>query len=248
MERLRIDKWLWAARFYKTRSLAARKSTRAGSRSTARSAKPAREVKVGDTVACGARARDAHRRRQGRLEHARPGAGGAAAVRGNGREPEGRARRRRAAPPGARAGRCPSSMAARPSAGGATSTRQPPGLGRPLERVDAAAASHARHAPYCRPPRPPWRRGRPACPTPAASGPAAGARRACRPAACRGRRCGRARAPGPASVRGTTGRRRPGPGPAGVTHRPGRRAARNPRRQPGPCRRGCRRCGRGSRS
>ena len=48
MDRLRIDKWLWAARFYKTRSLAADEVERGR---VEVNAKPAREVKVGDTVA-----------------------------------------------------------------------------------------------------------------------------------------------------------------------------------------------------
>jgi ribosome-associated heat shock protein Hsp15 len=51
MERLRIDKWLWAARFYKTRSLATDEIDKGRVAVNGQEAKPAREVKVGDTVA-----------------------------------------------------------------------------------------------------------------------------------------------------------------------------------------------------
>jgi ribosome-associated heat shock protein Hsp15 len=51
MERLRIDKWLWAARFYKTRSLATDEIDKGRVAINGQEAKPAREVKVGDTVA-----------------------------------------------------------------------------------------------------------------------------------------------------------------------------------------------------
>lgn len=50
MEKLRIDKWLWAARFYKTRSLAVEEIDKGRVRINEVEAKPAREVKVGDTV------------------------------------------------------------------------------------------------------------------------------------------------------------------------------------------------------
>ncbi len=50
MEKLRIDKWLWAARFYKTRSLAADELDKGRVHVNSVEAKPAREVKVGDTV------------------------------------------------------------------------------------------------------------------------------------------------------------------------------------------------------
>src|SRR4051812_9212171 len=50
MERLRIDKWLWAARFYKTRSLAVEEIGRGRVEVNGQEVKPAREVKVGDTV------------------------------------------------------------------------------------------------------------------------------------------------------------------------------------------------------
>ncbi|MDB5946797.1 MAG: hslR [Ramlibacter sp.] len=50
MEKLRVDKWLWAARFYKTRSLATEEIGKGRVDVNAAEAKPAREVKVGDTV------------------------------------------------------------------------------------------------------------------------------------------------------------------------------------------------------
>ena len=51
MEKLRIDKWLWAARFYKTRSLATDEIDKGRVEINGQEVKPAREVKVGDTVA-----------------------------------------------------------------------------------------------------------------------------------------------------------------------------------------------------
>lgn len=50
MESLRIDKWLWAARFYKTRSLASDEVSKHRVQINGQDVKPAREVKVGDTV------------------------------------------------------------------------------------------------------------------------------------------------------------------------------------------------------
>lgn len=50
MEKLRIDKWLWAARFYKTRSLAVEEIDKGRVRINEVEAKPAREIKVGDIV------------------------------------------------------------------------------------------------------------------------------------------------------------------------------------------------------
>jgi len=50
MERQRIDKWLWAARFYKTRSLASDELGRGRIAVNGQAAKPSREIKAGDTV------------------------------------------------------------------------------------------------------------------------------------------------------------------------------------------------------
>src|SRR5881409_804282 len=50
MERLRIDKWLWAARFYKTRTLATEEIDKGRVAINGQDVKPAREVKAGDTV------------------------------------------------------------------------------------------------------------------------------------------------------------------------------------------------------
>lgn len=47
---MRIDKWLWAARFFKTRSLAAKACEMGRIASGGQTAKPAREVRVGDTL------------------------------------------------------------------------------------------------------------------------------------------------------------------------------------------------------
>ena len=50
MDSLRIDKWLWAARFYKTRSLAADEIGKGRVQINGQDAKASREVKPGDTV------------------------------------------------------------------------------------------------------------------------------------------------------------------------------------------------------
>ncbi|VTU27026.1 RNA-binding S4 domain-containing protein [Variovorax sp. PBL-E5] len=50
MDRLRIDKWLWAARFFKTRSLAADEIGKNRIQVNGDIAKASREVKAGDTV------------------------------------------------------------------------------------------------------------------------------------------------------------------------------------------------------
>lgn len=58
MDSLRIDKWLWAARFYKTRSLATEEVVKHRVQVNGQDVKPAREIKPGDTL----------RLRQGQLE------------------------------------------------------------------------------------------------------------------------------------------------------------------------------------
>jgi ribosome-associated heat shock protein Hsp15 len=50
MSGVRIDKWLWAARFFKTRSIAARACELGRIASNGQPAKPAREVRIGDML------------------------------------------------------------------------------------------------------------------------------------------------------------------------------------------------------
>jgi ribosome-associated heat shock protein Hsp15 len=50
LARLRLDKWLWAARFYKTRALATDEIDKGRVRVNEQIVKPARELKVGDRV------------------------------------------------------------------------------------------------------------------------------------------------------------------------------------------------------
>ncbi|MDE3199951.1 MAG: RNA-binding S4 domain-containing protein [Acidobacteriota bacterium] len=50
MTGIRIDKWLWAARFFKTRALASRACDLGRIRTQGVDAKPAREVHVGDML------------------------------------------------------------------------------------------------------------------------------------------------------------------------------------------------------
>jgi ribosome-associated heat shock protein Hsp15 len=47
---VRLDKWLWAARFFKTRALAARACELGRIKSNGQPVKPARDVKVGDRL------------------------------------------------------------------------------------------------------------------------------------------------------------------------------------------------------
>jgi ribosome-associated heat shock protein Hsp15 len=49
--RVRLDKWLWAARFFKTRSLAAQACDLGRIQSNGHPAKPSREVHAGDRLA-----------------------------------------------------------------------------------------------------------------------------------------------------------------------------------------------------
>jgi ribosome-associated heat shock protein Hsp15 len=50
MPSVRIDKWLWAARFFKTRTLAARACELGRIQSNGQPAKPAREVRIKDML------------------------------------------------------------------------------------------------------------------------------------------------------------------------------------------------------
>ena len=72
MDKLRIDKWLWAARFYKTRSLACDEIDKGRVEVNGQAAKPAREVKPGDTALSLAQGRPTKRDRRD-LDQARHG-------------------------------------------------------------------------------------------------------------------------------------------------------------------------------
>ncbi len=50
VNRVRVDKWLWAARFFKTRALAARACELGRIECNGQKAKPSREVHAGDTL------------------------------------------------------------------------------------------------------------------------------------------------------------------------------------------------------
>ena len=50
LQRLRIDKWLWAARFFKTRALAVQAIERGRVQVAGANVKPARELKAGDLL------------------------------------------------------------------------------------------------------------------------------------------------------------------------------------------------------
>lgn len=51
IETMRLDKWLWCARFYKTRSLATEEIVKGRVTVNGQAAKPARDLRCGDTVA-----------------------------------------------------------------------------------------------------------------------------------------------------------------------------------------------------
>lgn len=47
---MRLDKWLWCARFYKTRAIAVEAIDKGHVKVNAANAKPAKEIQVGDTI------------------------------------------------------------------------------------------------------------------------------------------------------------------------------------------------------
>jgi ribosome-associated heat shock protein Hsp15 len=57
---MRIDKWLWAARFFKTRSLASRACELGRIESNGQAAKPSREIRPGDLLRVRNEAGDFH--------------------------------------------------------------------------------------------------------------------------------------------------------------------------------------------
>ena len=50
LQTMRLDKWLWCARFYKTRSLATEEISKGRVTVNGQAAKPARDLRCGDTV------------------------------------------------------------------------------------------------------------------------------------------------------------------------------------------------------
>ncbi|MGO3889848.1 MAG: RNA-binding S4 domain-containing protein [Paenalcaligenes sp.] len=50
MDKTRLDKWLWAARFYKTRSLAVDEINKGRVLVNGQTSKPARDVQIGDEI------------------------------------------------------------------------------------------------------------------------------------------------------------------------------------------------------
>lgn len=50
VDRMRLDKWLWAARFFKTRSLATEAADRGRLEVNGQPAKPARDLRIGDSI------------------------------------------------------------------------------------------------------------------------------------------------------------------------------------------------------
>lgn len=69
---MRLDKWLWAARFYKTRSLASQAVDGGKVKLNGATAKPAREVKAGDRLQLHAGEQDWEITVQGLNEQRRP--------------------------------------------------------------------------------------------------------------------------------------------------------------------------------
>ena len=76
MDRVRLDKWLWAARFFKTRTLAARACELGRIQSHGQPIKASREVHVGDLLS------DLGQFRAGHVEDVAPAIDAAAATSG----------------------------------------------------------------------------------------------------------------------------------------------------------------------
>jgi hypothetical protein len=80
MDSVRIDKWLWAARFFKTRALASKACDLGRILSNGHEAKPSREVRVGDMLQVKNEGGEFQDRGSGVEPDARPGGGGADAL------------------------------------------------------------------------------------------------------------------------------------------------------------------------
>ena len=126
--RVRIDKWLWAARFFKTRSLATEAVQGGRVQVEGVRVKPARDVRVGETVAVtvGETTTIVVVRALADKRGSAPQA--ALALRGDRREPAGPGAPARAAPHGAAAGCRPRGppLQARPAPHRGDATRPPP--------------------------------------------------------------------------------------------------------------------------
>jgi ribosome-associated heat shock protein Hsp15 len=131
MDKVRIDKWLWAARFYKTRTLATDDIHKGRVEVNGQEAKPAREVRVGDTIRV--RQREGTRVLQVLALSDKRGSAPIAQqlYQETARKPEGPRRGRRTAPHGDRTGAQPAPWA--PGKTRAQGDRER--LGRTLERV-----------------------------------------------------------------------------------------------------------------
>jgi len=85
-ESIRIDKWLWAARFFKTRSLAAAAVAGGKIEVNGERSKPSRVVHLGDRLNIRRGPYEWDDRRRTRLALARPGSASAEPLPGNRRE------------------------------------------------------------------------------------------------------------------------------------------------------------------
>ena len=83
MTGVRLDKWLWAARFYKTRGLSSEEIGKGRVNVNGQPAKASREVQVGDSIELQQNHVARTVRRQGHQQRPRSRAGGPNALRGN---------------------------------------------------------------------------------------------------------------------------------------------------------------------